>query len=664
MRRRHLCPGVASRDGGRAGRAGGGAPARREATDAWLRRTRFRRRRKLRAFSAPSVWTADEARERGVETLLARVERPTGRGDAPTRREDAAFSLASRRRGAIRVAIVHADAARPNGGLTRCVIRRATRVATTRETFFARRPSRGGDRGARLHGRRSAPMVRSPSRLARARRRGSDRREASRRAHAARARGARGTKKQTSDASPRRARDRAAAAEGAGRGAARCGARGERRDGRGTHGRASGAPGTTARPKINAHAARAFERLKELDGRPERTEGLRPVREDDDGRATKTRGRPSARFTPLALPLGACAIVAEHAADDAGDATRRLPHAYGDGVTSYLLDVAVRGRGRGGAGQELGRGRRLRAYGAASCARRCDDVEAPSRGELPGARRDELAVKVLVGRAPSPAAAAARRRRRVARDGVGTLAETARARRRRRTPNLATRDELGGASRRDAPGQRARRDGTASSASLRSTPGMARVKPGRGSTRTSFHVTPNGRRGVAPHEHRGPAGRPPASTSPRWPAQVRCARVELELNGGGGGGRRRAASIDLVCQNDGRLVAEARGSTARRRTVLPRRSASRDRRRGQARDFKADAQWVDNRNAIPRARNNAARRARPVAQDAGASTISTPRRCGTARRRANVPPRRRGGHCAVSWSGVPRRRRAPEGWPR
>ena len=137
---------------------------------------------------------------------------------------------------------------------------------------------------------------------------------------------------------------------------------------------------------LAAHVARAFERLKELDGAPERTEGCSDPSADDDGRATKTRGSSSAS-SPLALELRCCALVAEGiAADDAGARLKRRLLRRGAplaAVTSYLLDVAFAGEGAAELDKSSEGGRaHARAPGAGAGARRARGlVEAHAEAE-------------------------------------------------------------------------------------------------------------------------------------------------------------------------------------------------------------------------------------------------------------------------------------------
>jgi E3 ubiquitin-protein ligase UBR4 len=239
----------------------------------------------------------------------------------------------------------------------------------------------------------------------------------------------------------------APAAEGAGRGAARGGGRGstKRRDAAAsTLARVLprlAAHDATAAEALAAHVARAFERLKELDGAPERTDGCSDPSADDDGGATKTRGSSSAS-SPLALELRCCALVAEGiAADDAGARLKRrlLRRGALAAVTSYLLDVAFAGEGaaeldKSSEGWSRACARPALAPALAALRGLVEahaEASAGARDATGGGSPDERRLLPLLHALES-----------VARDGVGTLAETALEAAAAADASGATRDEL------------------------------------------------------------------------------------------------------------------------------------------------------------------------------------------------------------------------------
>ena len=286
----------------------------------------------------------------------------------------------------------------------------------------------------------------------------------------------------------------APAAEGAGRGAARGG-------GRGSTKRRDAAASTLARvlPRLAAHdaaaaealaahVARAFERLKELDGAPERTEGCSDPSADDDGRATKTRGSSSAS-SPLALELRCCALVAEGiAADDAGARLKRrlLRRGALAAVTSYLLDVAFAGEGaaeldKSSEGWSRACARPALAPALAALRGLVEahaEASAEARDATSGGSPDERRLLPLLHALES-----------VARDGVGTLAETALEAAAAADASGATRDELE-ALRAETRRVNARRAMEQRERTLRSM-GMARVCSGASPPRDSDFVTHN-----------------------------------------------------------------------------------------------------------------------------------------------------------------------------
>ena len=242
------------------------------------------------------------------------------------------------------------------------------------------------------------------------------------------------------------------------------------------------------RRALAAHGARAFERLKELDGAPERTEGCSDPSADDDGRATKTRGSSSAS-SPLALELRCCALVAEGiAADDAGARLKRrlLRRGALAAVTSYLLDVAFAGEGaaeldKSSEGWSRACARPALAPALAALRGLVEahaEASAEARGATSGGSPDERRLLPLLHALES-----------VARDGVGTLAETALEAAAAADASGATRDELE-ALRAETRRVSARRAMEQRERTLRSM-GMARVCSGASPPRDSDFVTHN-----------------------------------------------------------------------------------------------------------------------------------------------------------------------------